>query len=506
MTENHTNTPQDRPVPRIPRGFRDLFAPELAARRRMIGAIREVYERYGFEPLETPALEYVDVLGKFLPESDTPEGGIFALRDEDREWIALRYDLTAPLSRVVSQAGADLPSPFRRYQIGPVWRQEKPGPGRFREFYQCDFDTVGTASMAADAEVCVVYAEAFGALGLRPGDFRVKVNDRKVLNGVLDMAGLPADEAAAGGSQRLTVLRAIDKIDRLGPVGVRELLGKGRHDESGDFTPGAGLGDEQAARIMAFVEGGDHGGDRAAVCRALRELVGDSPAGLEGVAELETIHELLEASGLGGEPVVFDPGVVRGLAYYTGPVFEVELTFEIVDEAGNRRPFGSVAGGGRYDGLVERFTGTKIPATGASIGVDRLLAALRASRWLEDRREPGPVVVTVFDKGRLADYQRMVTELRAAGIAAELYLGAGGLKKQFRYADRRDSPVAVIAGGDEFARGEVSLKDMALGRALTADVKDRDGWLKQPAQVTVPRAELVARTRELIARARLASP
>jgi histidyl-tRNA synthetase len=495
-----------RPVPRVPRGFRDLFAPDLAARRRMIDVIRQVYERFGFEPLETPAMEYVDVLGKFLPESETPEGGIFAMRDDDREWIALRYDLTAPLSRVVSQSGADLPSPFRRYQIGPVWRREKPGPGRFREFYQCDFDTVGTASMAADAEACIVYADAFRALGLKTGDFRIRVNDRKVLNGVLDTAGLAPDSAPAGAAQRLTVLRAIDKIDRLGPAGVRELLGKGRLDESGDFTPGAGLDQAQAERIMAYVEGGDRGGDRAAVCAALRELVGQSPAGLEGVAELETIHALLDAAGVGGELVVVDPGVVRGLAYYTGPVFEVELTFEIVDEEGKRRPFGSVAGGGRYDDLVERFTGTKIPATGASIGVDRLQAALSASGRLADTRDAGPVVVTVFDKGRLADYQRMVTELRAAGIAAELYLGSGGLKKQFKYADRRASPVTVIAGGDEFDRGEVSLKDMALGRALTADVKDRDGWLKQPAQVTVPRSELVAKTRELIERARVPSP
>lgn len=488
----------DRPKPRIPRGFRDIFADDVAARRRMIAVFREVYERYGFEPLETPAFEFVDVLGKYLPESDTPDGGIFALRDDDEAWVALRYDLTAPLSRLVAQLGQDLPRPFRRYQIGPVWRQEKPGPGRYREFYQCDFDSVGTKSMAADAEVCAVYAECFEALGLEAGDFRIRVNNRKVLNGVLDAAGIPPEDSPEGARQRLTVLRAVDKLDRLGKGEVQALLGKGRRDESGDFTPGAELADDQTAAVMAFIE--VEAEDRGAVCRALRELVGDSAVGIEGVEELEVIGELLDALDLPSEQVAFDPSVVRGLAYYTGPVFEVELTFEIVDEKGRKRPFGSVAGGGRYDDLVERFTGTKVPATGASIGVDRLLAALRASRWRDEQRAPGPIVVTIFDKSRLADYQRMVAELRAAGLSAELYLGTGGLKKQFKYADKRCSPIAVIAGGDEFSRGEVSLKDMELGRKLTSDVADRDEWLKQPAQVTVSMNELVSKAREIIAR------
>lgn len=493
-----TTKDEDRPIPRIPRGFRDVTAADLIARRRMIDKVSRVYERFGFEPLETPAVEYVDVLGKFLPESETPAGGIFALRDDDENWIALRYDLTAPLSRVVAQYTQQLPRPFRRYQVGPVWRLEKPGPGRFREFYQCDFDTVGSASPAADAEVCAVLAHGLEEVGIGRGDYVVRVNDRKVLNGVLDTLGLPADGEL--GRQRLTVLRAIDKLDRLGEEGVRQLLGEGRRDESGDFTRGAGLSGEQAEIVMGYVGAG--GGGRAAVCARLRELVGESEGGAEGVAELEAIGELLDAMGLGEDQVVFDPSVVRGLAYYTGPVFEAELTFEVTDEEGEQRSFGSVAGGGRYDDLVERFTGNRVPATGASIGVDRLLAALGELGREKEILGRGPVVVTVFDRDRLGEYQRMATELREAGIPAELYLGTSGFRAQMKYADKRRAPVAVIAGGDEFERGEVTLKDMVLGSELSKKIQDHEEWREQPAQVSVPRAELVAETRKLIARHR----
>lgn len=494
-----TDSTPERPTPRIPRGFRDVFAADVIARRRMIALIREVYELHGFEPLETPAVEFVETLGKYLPESDTPEGGIFAMRDDDDAWLSLRYDLTAPLSRLVAQMGTDIPRPFRRYQVGPVWRKEKPGPGRFREFTQCDIDTVGTPTMAADAEVCIVLARAFDALGIDRQDYRLRVNNRKVLNGVLDQIELPPEDSETGAHQRLTVLRAIDKLDRLGIDAVKLLLGPGRRDESGDFTPGAGLSDEQATPVIAFVE--TAGADRLEVCDKLRQLVGDSETGQEGVAELEAIHELLDAAGLDSDVVAFDPSVVRGLAYYTGPVFEAELTFEIVDDDGVKRPFGSVAGGGRYDDLVERFTGTKIPATGASIGVDRLLAALRASKWKDERRAPGPIVITIFEQDKLAEYQKMVDELRNAGLRAEMYLGKGGFRKQLKYADKRNSPIAVIVGGDEFARGEVTLKDMWLGKELSGTIKDRDEWRKgQPAQLAAPRAELVAKAKEILAR------
>ncbi len=481
-----------RPVPRVPRGFRDLTVADVVARRKMLAVISEVYERFGFEPLETPALEYVDALGKFLPESDTPAGGVFSLRDDDSRWIALRYDLTAPLSRFYAQNSGSLTSPYRRYQIGPVWRQEKPGPGRFREFYQCDFDTVGTESMVADAEICAVVATCFEALGIGRGNYILRVNNRKVLNGVLDAIALPEDS-----DSRLTVLRAIDKLDRLGTAGVRQLLGKGRLDASGDFTAGAGLGAEQTEIVLGYLEATAE--DRGRVLSRLRELVGSSAVGGEGVRELEEIHELLEAMDLGEDQVIFDPSVVRGLAYYTGPVVEAMLTFE-VEEEGEKKEVGSVLGGGRYDDLVERFTGTRIPATGASIGVDRLLAALKALDRLDAEGSQRPVVVTVFERDRMADYQRMASDLRSAGIAAEIYLGSKGFRQQLKYADKRDSPVAVICGSNEFDSGEVTLKDLRLGARLSKEIKDREKWKEQPAQISVPRAELVAGVRKLLDR------
>jgi len=488
-----------RPVPRIPAGLRDTFAQDVVALRQMVNIIQTTYERYGFEPLETPALEYVDVLGKYLPDSDRPQGDIFSLRDEDGQWIALRYDLTAPLSRVIAKYGPELPTPFRRYQFGPVWRREKPGIGRFRQFYQCDFDTVGTSSLVADAEVCAVLSDCFESLGIRRGSYLIRVNNRKILNGVLDTIAIPSDESEGGESQRLVVLRAIDKLDRLGTEGVRELLTVGRRDPSGDFTPGAELTTKQADAVLDFVAAG--GKDRVAVCSRLRELVAESAIGHEGANELEQIHSLLESMKLGSDQVVFDPSVVRGLAYYTGPVFEAVLTFETSEDEGERRPFGSVAGGGRYDGLVRRFTGTSVPATGCSIGVDRLLAALKAIGRANVEQFQGPVVVAVLDPKRLIEYQSMVTELRNAGIPAEIYLGDANFRSQLKYASRRRSPVAVIAGEDEFSRGEVSLKDLRLGKELSKEIKDREVWLReQPAQTSVRREQFVEAVSRLLER------
>lgn len=483
-----------RPVARLPRGLRDTFAGNVVARQRMIDTIREVYQRYGFAPLETPAVEYLDALGKHLPDSDTPEGGIFAFRDEDNSWIALRYDLTAPLSRIFSERRNDLPMPFRRYQVGLVWRNEKPGPGRFREFYQFDIDTVGSASMAADAEVCCVLADALEALQISRGDYVIRVNNRKALNGVVEVAGLPTDEETS-----LTVLRAIDKLDRLGLEGVRQLLGAGRTDESGDFTAGAHLTENQAERIIDLLSVKED--SRAKVCDRFEEIVSGSAVGQEGVVELREIDRFLTAAGYAEDRVVFDPTVVRGLAYYTGPVFEAALTFEVADEAGVKRQFGSVAGGGRYDYLVERFIGEKVPATGASIGVDRLLAALEALGKVDVHDSSAPVVVTVMDKDRALDYQKLTFELRGAGIAAEMYLGDGNFRDQLRYADARGAVVAVIAGSREFENGQVSLKDLRLGRELSKQFTERQAWLKeQPAQVTVPVENILAEVRAILAR------
>jgi histidyl-tRNA synthetase len=480
-----------RPRAETPKGFRDYFGAEVTERNAMLTAIAGVYHRYGFDPLETSAVETVEALGKFLPDVDRPNEGVFAW-EEDSDWLALRYDLTAPLARVAAQYRNDLPSPYRRYAMGPVWRNEKPGPGRFRQFYQCDADTVGSGSVAADAEICAMLADALEEVGIPRGDYVVKVNNRKVLNGVMEVAGLSGDNKE---TERGIVLRAIDKIDRLGPDGVRALLGEGRRDESGDFTKGAGLSAEQAEVVMGFTTAKRKTG--AATVTRLRELVGASVIGAEGVEELEGIAALLEAQGYGPDRIVLDPGVVRGLGYYTGPVYEAELTFQIIDEKGRPRNFGSVAGGGRYDGLVKRFTGQDVPATGVSIGVDRLLAALRAKGRVSGD-EAGPVVVTVMDRDRMADYMAMVGELRRASIRAEVYLGnPKNFGNQLKYADKRASPVAVIQGGNEAEAGTVILKDLILG-AKIAESATLEEWKDRPAQVEVPRGDLVAAIRKML--------
>jgi len=400
-----------RPKAQTPKGFRDYAGAEVAQRDAMLGQIAEVYHRYGFEVLETSAVETVEALGKFLPDVERPNAGVFAWQEEEGDWLALRYDLTAPLARYYAQFRNELPSPFRRYAMGPVWRNEKPGPGRFRQFYQCDADTVGSANVAADAEICSLLADTLETVGIPRGDYLVRVNNRKILNGVLETAGL------IEGEDRDAVLRTIDKFDKIGAAGVQELLGKGRLDASGAYIDGVGLSADQAAPVVAFLT--SKGADGGATLRNLREAIGASAIGLEGIAELETMADLFTASGYGPEQIEIDPSVVRGLGYYTGPVFEAELTFEILDEKGRKRQFGSVSGGGRYDDLVKRFTGQSVPATGVSIGVDRLLAALRAKGRLSSAGR-GPIVVTVMDRDKMSAYQALAAELRGAGLRAEV--------------------------------------------------------------------------------------
>ena len=489
--------PARRPRAETPKGFRDYFGAEVTERKAMLDAITGVYHRYGFDPLETSAVETVEALGKFLPDVDRPNAGVFGWQEEDADWLALRYDLTAPLARVAAQYRNDLPSPYRRYAMGPVWRNEKPGPGRFRQFYQCDADTVGSSSVAADAEICAMLSDALEVVGIPRGDYVVKINNRKVLNGVMEVAGvLDPSDLSQFEDERGIVLRAIDKMDRLGEAGVRALLGEGRRDESGDVTAGAGLTEAQADVVMGFVSAKRDSG--AQTVARLRELVAASAIGLEGVDELETIAALLAAQGYGSDRIVIDPGVVRGLGYYTGPVYEAELTFEILDEKGRKRQFGSVAGGGRYDDLVKRFTGQAVPATGVSIGVDRLLAALRA-KGRAGAEAAGPVVVTVMDRDRMADYMAMVGELRAAGIRAEMYLGnPKNFGNQLKYADKRGAPIAVIQGGTEAEAGVVILKDLILG-AKIAQSATLEEWKDRPAQVEVARADLVAAVQRMLA-------
>ena len=485
-----------RPRAETPKGFRDYFGPEVTERKAMLDRIAAVYHLHGFEALETSGVETVEALGKFLPDVDRPNAGVFAWQEEavpgggSGDWLALRYDLTAPLARVAAQYRNDLPAPYRRYAMGPVWRNEKPGPGRYRQFYQCDADTVGAASVAADAEIIAMLADALEAAGIARGDYLVRVNNRKVLNGVLEAARVQPEQAA-------DVLRQIDKFDKVGEAGVRELLTTGRTDASGAEIEGVGLDASQAEPVLRFLT--SKGDDNATTLQNLRAAVGGSAVGAEGVDELAQIAAMLDAMGMGADRVVIDPSVVRGLGYYTGPVFEAELTFEILDDKGRKRQFGSVAGGGRYDDLVERFTGQKVPATGVSIGVDRLLAALR-EKGLAGTEAQGPVVVTVMDRDRMADYQAMAAELRAAGIRAEVYLGnPKNFGNQLKYADKRAAPIAIIQGADEAARGVVQVKDLILGAKIAAQASVEE-WKSQPAQVEVPRGALVATVREMLAR------
>ena len=477
-----------KPKARLPRGFRDIAADEIRREQTMLATIREVYESYGFEPLETPAFEFTDALGKFLPDQDRPNAGVFSLQDDDEQWMSLRYDLTAPLARHVAENYQTIPKPFRRYAVGPVWRNEKPGPGRYRQFTQFDADTVGSDNVAADAEICMLAADTMEALGISRGDYVIRVNNRKVLDGVLAQAGVDPI-AEEDGERRLTVLRALDKYDKFGAEGVDLLLGDGRKDDSGDFTKGAALPEDARQLLVTFLEARQS--TNAATARMMMDRFGENAVASEGISELQQMAELLDAAGFGPDRIVIDPSVVRGLEYYTGPVFEAELTFEITGEDGRPVRFGSVGGGGRYDDLVARFTGQKVPATGFSIGVSRLAAALTAREGAA-AATPGPVVVCVMDKDQMPRYQRLASKLRAAGFRAEMYVGTSNMKKQMQYADRRGAPCVVIQGETERAAGEVQIKDLIEGLKLSEQIEDAKEWREsRPAQFSVPEDQIV---------------
>ncbi|CAN5336681.1 histidine--tRNA ligase [soil metagenome] len=525
---------------RLPRGLGDRGPTEIAATRRMIETIREVYERYGFEPVETPTMEFTDALGKFLPDQDRPNEGVFSFQDDDEQWISLRYDLTAPLARYVAEHFDALPKPYRSYRQGYVYRNEKPGPGRFRQFMQFDADTVGSASPAADAEMCMMAADAMEALGIPRGSYVVRVNNRKVLDGVMESIGLGGEENAG---RRLTVLRAIDKLDKFPVAEIEKLLGPGRWDGGdegkGDFTEGAGLEKRQVQKVIVFAllqtgklteledvtnlppesrlelgevlafPGTESSADSSFFIESNKGVIdgmmthfGSTQAAQTGIDELHQIAELVEASGYGRDRIRIDPSVVRGLEYYTGPVYEVELTLETKDEKGRPVRFGSVGGGGRYDGLVSRFRGEPVPATGFSIGVSRLQAALTLLGKVDTMPDFGPVVVTVFERDRISDYQKMVAQLRTVGIRAELYLGnPKSMGNQLKYADRRNSPCVIIQGSDEKAASEVMLKDLILGAELSKlGEGDREAYLAKQgeAQVKVAEADLVAGVRKIL--------
>jgi histidyl-tRNA synthetase len=518
----------DKLKARLPRGLADRGPAELAATRAMIEKIRAVYERYGFEAVETPAIEYTDALGKFLPDQDRPNEGVFSFQDDDEQWLSLRYDLTAPLARYVAENFDALPKPYRSYRFGWVFRNEKPGPGRFRQFMQFDADTVGSSSPAADAEMCMMAADTMEALGIPRGSYVVKLGSRKVLDGLLETIGLGGEAHAA---KRLIVMRAIDKLDRLGVEGVKQLLGKGRKDESGDFTKGAELNGASIDSVVNFLRPilgyatrrpdvdwpyddmepiDDRESkfiDNFGTLAHWASLVGGTNDGSSGIEELQNFAGLCLSAGYGTKRIKIDPSIVRGLEYYTGPVFEVDLTFPIKGDDDKPVRFGSVGAGGRYDGLVARFRGEPVPATGFSIGVSRLAAALEHLGEIDAKPGPGPVVVTVFDQDRIAEYQNMVGRLRAANIRAELYLGAGKFAAQMKYADKRNAPCVVIQGSDEKAKGEVTIKDLIVGAELAKLEKGRGEHLQKQAEAqrAVSEDRLVEAVRAVLARHGLAS-
>jgi histidyl-tRNA synthetase len=471
--------------PRLLRGFRDYLPAQMNARLKLIATIRQVYERYGFLPLETPAQEYrVTLMG--YGEENTKQ--IFTFKNPEEEDVALRFDLTVPLARVVAQY-PDLPLPFRRYQVATVWRADKPDPGRFREFLQFDLDSVGASSLAADVEILTGMHDTLEALGLRQS--LIRFSSRKVLNSLLDYAEISHGMAHG-------VFRILDKLEKIGPENVAAELTGGRIDVSGDKITGLGLPSKAVSRIMEFLNLPK--GSREQVLKGLISLFAGVDSSAEAVQELEFLCTSLDILEIPDDRVTLDLSIARGLDYYTGPVFEAILT--------DAPEFGSVFGGGRYDGLVERFLGRKIPAVGASIGVDRLFAAMQKLGLFTMGNATAQVLVTIMEQDRLADYQRLTRHLRQAGINTELYLGEERSPgKQLQYANRQHIPVAILMGSDEFERGEVTIKDLVLGATLQEKKKgitgkDREKYLQETrtVQVTVPLDECAEKIREVLSR------
>lgn len=507
-------------IPRKIKGFRDIDADLNALRSHIISKASEVYRKYGFEHWDTPVLEYADVLGKYMPDTDSAEQGVYAFRNPEAEpvlledgsemrdaegrvvmehhLLAMRYDLTAPLARLYAerlwmdfkrkQVQEGRSPLFRRYQYGPVFRYEvKLLPGRFREFWQLDFDTVGSEDVTTDAEACMILSDALEAIGLSPESYVVRVNNRKVLKGFLLGAGVSDDYTEQ------SILRIIDKLDKIGWDDVLAELGPGRTDKSGAEVPGLQLSQELIDRIAAFLQVAGGLSGRESVLEKLATVAGEHPMALEGLEELRRMNQIWNSLGYDESRIVFDPTLMRGMAYYTGPVFEAESLMKYTDERGRERKVGSICGGGRYDGLVERLLGMKVPATGASIGVDRLAEVLRMS-MPQLAKAIGPVLIAWFDDELQEEYFRMAQELRNAGIPAEVYSGYfkgfRKIKKQMAYADQKNCPAVVLLGSDEAAKGVVSVKNLWLGRELSADVTDKQEWNRQ-VQQEVPRADLV---------------
>ncbi len=478
-----------RPKAITPRGFRDNFHSYLKKRDEVLEVVNRIYELYGFERLETSAIETVDALGKFLPDINRPNEGVFAWQDENDSWLALRYDLTAPLARAFSQHRNTLQVPYKRYSFGPVWRNEKPGPDRFKEFYQFDADIVGTSSFMADAEMCFIVFDVLKELGFSTDEYSTRISNRKILSGLIQAIKLV--DVTVLGDIELLVFRAIDKLDRLGLEGVKSLLGKGRTDSSGDFTEGANLSSGQIDAIISFLQ--ITNSDPYQTLEEMSGLIGDSEIGKAGLGELRDITDTLLSKDRSNISFKIDPSVVRGLAYYTGPVFETELST-------TTKSLGSISGGGRYDDLVSRFTGQKVPSTGVSIGIDRIVSFLN-QRDSDQEKAVVDVIVTVMDKNLMKHYLKIAADLRENGINTDLYVGnPKDFGKQIKYADARGAAFAIVAGTNEVEENIVQIKDLKLGRKLSAGISSNEEWKEQPAQFPVKREALIENILELLRR------
>ena len=435
-----------KPSKELPLGFVDRQEQELLIRDFIISNIKEVMIKYGFQYLETPSFEYTDSIGKFLPDKERPDEGVFSFKDE-KKWLSLRYDLTAPLARYVAKNYLELPKPFKRYQLGTVWRNEKPGPGRFREFLQFDADYVGTKNLQADAELCVLISEILEKCELDKADYTVKISSRKFTDKLFEKLKIKSiDQISA-------TLRALDKIDRLGWGEAKKLLGEGRKDKSGDYTKGANLKSEQ----IKIIE------------NALRSKTPDN----EDVLEIVKIFQDYNFKNY-----KFDPSVIRGLEYYTGPIFEVNLNFEVKNSKGQAIQFGSIGGGGRYDNLVSNFGNFDCPATGISIGLDRLVYALMQKKDFKIKAAR-PVIICVFDKNRMKEYIEILNKLRTSNISSEIYPGEGKLKKQMEYANKIDSPAVILYGDNEKKTGKVTLKNLETGNESSVKIEDLANEIKK---------------------------
>ena len=437
---------KNKPSKELPLGFVDRKEKELLVRDFIISNIKKVMIKYGFQYLETPSFEYSDSIGKFLPDKDRPDEGVFSFQDE-KNWLSLRYDLTAPLARYVAKNYLEITKPFKRYQLGTVWRNEKPGPGRFREFLQFDADYVGTKSLQADAELCVLISEILESCGLNKKEYIIKISSRRITDEIFQKVKIKNNE------QKLTVLRALDKIDRLGWDGVKQLLGEGRQDKSGDFTKGANLSPKNIDLII-------------------KEIKNKSP-------ETEDLKEILKIfRDYNFSNFEVDPSVVRGLEYYTGPIFEVNLKFDVKNNKGQVIQFGSIGGGGRYDNLVNNFGNYDAPATGISIGLDRLVYALMQKKEFKIKQTK-PIVICIFDKSSMKEYIKLQTILRSADISTEIYPGEGKLKKQMEYANKINSPAVILYGENEIKTGKPTLRNLVSGNEKTTKIEELVNEIKK---------------------------